>query len=696
MIKLTINDKTIEVKEDKTVLEASLDAGIYIPNLCYHPDLPSVGACRLCIVKIDGIRGFPTSCTTTVRDGMVIQTNTDEIQKLRKNLVWLILTQYPKDIPVNSQLQKVIDWVGVDRPLYYFPQKQQFQIVIDEPLFVRDVNRCILCGRCVRMCQQVREAGVLGFINRGIEATIGTSFNIPITESACRFCGACVEVCPSGALTDKEKYDETTREAVLVPCENSCPANVDVPRYVRLIAEGKYQESLEVIREKAPFPHSLGCVCFHPCETDCRRTHLNDAVSIRNLKRFAAENSTDVWKDKIDVKADTGKKVAVIGAGPAGLTAAWYLRLVGHSITVFEALPKAGGTMRTGIPPYRLPRTILDKEIKDIEDFGVEIKLNSKIESLDELFEEGFDAIFLGLGAVKGTKMRIDGADDPRVLDGMSVLENINLGRKTDIKGRVVVVGGGNVAIDVTRSALRVGARKVDLVYRRSRKEMPAHDAEIEDALKEGVNLNLLVNPIKVNAKEDKLEVECVRMRLGEPDSSGRRRPVPIPDSEFVIDADYLVMAIGQKPDVPEDYKLEMTRWKTIVVENETTFNCSREGVFAAGDVVSGPASVIEAIRDARLAASAIDKYLGGTGEIEQAIAPEEGKESRCKIGRIEKFSYLEREELDVLEDIEKRLKGFDLVEFGFDEEKALAEASRCLRCQFRLTISKVPMPPVK
>ena len=255
MIRLNINGKEIESEPGKTVLEAALQAGIYIPNLCYHPDMPPIASCRLCSVEIDGVKGVHTSCSTTVKEGMVVHTNTERIQELRKSIVWLILSEVGTETAKSSQLKKVVEWIGVKEMLPgYVCHKRNLPVTVDEPLFVRDLNQCILCGRCVEMCQKVRGAGAIGFINRGIKTTVGTGGNLSMKDADCQFCGACVEVCPSGALTDKEKFDENQREKTLLPCKNACPAEIDIPRYVRLIAEERFQDAIEVIREKAPFP----------------------------------------------------------------------------------------------------------------------------------------------------------------------------------------------------------------------------------------------------------------------------------------------------------------------------------------------------------------------------------------------------------------------------------------------------------
>jgi NADPH-dependent glutamate synthase beta subunit-like oxidoreductase/NAD-dependent dihydropyrimidine dehydrogenase PreA subunit len=691
MIKLKIDGKAVEARENETVLSAACGADIYIPHLCYHPDISPIGACRLCLVEIEGVKGFPAACTTRVEEAMVVHTDTPELRRLRKNNVWLILSEYPSERDKDSQLAKVIDWVGTkELRAAYIPHSRALPCISEEPLFIRDMNRCILCARCQRICREVRGVGVIGLINRGTATIVGTNYEVSFKDADCKFCGACVEVCPTGALQDKESFDAKDRERVLLPCENSCPAGIEVWRYVRLIAEKRFQDALEVIRERVPFPHVLGWVCHHPCEEACRRGEVNEPIAIKGLKRFLAEADSGRWRSKVTVAPATGKKVAIIGSGPAGLTAGWFLKRLGHSVTVFEALPQAGGMMRSGIPRFRLPREILDREIKEIENFGVELKVNTKIESLDKLSSQGFQAILLALGAGASKKMALAGADDRRVLDGIGVLADINLGRTIDIKGDVGVVGGGNVALDAARCALRSGARKVTVFYRRTQEEMPAASEEIEEALEEGIEFSFLTLPQRLLNGPDKLKVECVRMKLGAADSSGRRRPIQVAGSKFTVELDKLIMAIGQEPAVPESFNLDIDQRNCLKVDRET-FACSRKGVFAAGDLVTGPASVIEAIQGGRLAAASIDKYLGGQGKIDQRFVPPESEDTW--IGREKGFAYRKRADAPKLSGA-KRVKGFSPVEVGLDEKMALSEADRCLRCQLRLKISPSALPP--
>lgn len=692
-INLTIDNKKITAEAGRTVLQAALANGIYIPNLCYHPSLPPLATCRLCIVKIEGLRGFPTSCSTEAKEGMVVTTDNDELSTIRRRLIWLTLSELPKDQPKDTQLMKVVEYCGVDTILAnYAPKEKDLPVLADEPLFERDMSKCVLCGRCVAICQDVRGVGTLGFVNRGYQSVVGTAFGETFSESECKFCGACVAVCPSGAMMEKTPIDPADPEKVLVPCRYTCPAHIDIPRYLQLAEQGKYQESLEVIRETVPFPHSLGLVCDHPCEEVCRRQDLGGSLAIRDIKRFVAEQDDKSWRAKLNVPADTGKKVAIIGGGPAGLSAAWFLRLKGHQVTVFEALKNCGGMMFSGIPRYRLPLDVLNSEVKEIENIGVKIVRENKVEELDPLFDEGYDAVFLGLGAPIGSSMKIPGDDDPRVTDGIYVLKGVSHGNDMELTGNIGVVGGGNVAMDVARTALRVGADEVNILYRRAREQAPADPEEIEESYNEGVKFNFLVNPIKVTPKPDYLEVTCIRMELGEPDSSGRRRPVPVEGSEFTMNLDKLVVAIGQNHVVPEGFGVDVDKWGSIPVDDDTRMT-SRKGVFAGGDVVTGPASVIKAIQAGRLGAMGIDAYLGGDGTIGRVFV-EERTDAPC-IGHEPGFAEKKRAKRGTLP-VSERLKGFPQVDFCFKEGTALAESSRCLRCQLRLKIAEAPMPPEK
>lgn len=490
-------------------------------------------------------------------------------------------------------------------------------------------------------------------------------------ETQCSGCTTCAKTCPMGVI-----HIRTSGEGILpAPCSQACPAHINVPRYVKYIGEGKPAEALSVIREKIPFPSVCGRVCFHPCETKCQRTQIDQPISIRVLKRWAADHDDRAWKAGSKKAPPSGKKIAIVGAGPAGLTGAFYMAKLGHSVTVFEALPEAGGMMRVGIPDYRLPKDVLRGEIEEIKSVGVEIKTNTRINSLDELFQGGYQAIFLALGAHEGMKLGVEGENTPGVIDCATFLREVALGQKVAIGQRVAVVGGGNAAIDAARVALRVGARQVTMVYRRTKAEMPANPEEITAAEEEGVRIEYLVTPNKVSQKDSALLLECVRNRLGEPDSSGRRRPEPIKGSEFTLTFDTIIAAIGQRPSVPKGFEIATDRGNVIKADSQTLAT-SRPGVFAGGDAQTGPASVIEAIAAGRQAAISIDKYLGGRGEIDEALAP---PPSRAKpLSLTNKAQHrLHPDEIPASD----RVRGFAEAEKPLTEKMALVEARRCLEC---------------
>ncbi len=461
-------------------------------------------------------------------------------------------------------------------------------------------------------------------------------------------------------------------------CRRACPAGIDVPRYIRLIADGKFSEALAVIRERIPFPSVCGRVCFAPCESACHVALISGPVSIRALKRFVAEQA-EVSEEPLPDRS-TGKSVAIVGSGPAGLTAAYHLAKRGHAVTVFEALPEPGGMMRFGIPAYRLPKNILRAEIERIESIGVKIKTNTRVDSLDSLFRDGFSAIFLAIGAQQGVKLGIEGEDNPRVMGCVSFLKHVNLGKEVELGNRVAVIGGSSAAIDAARTALRLGAKEVTIVYRRTRAEMLASPEEIEAALTEGVRTCFLAAPSRIVGRDGEVELECIRTKLGKMDVSGRPRPEPVEGSEFSMSLDTVVVAIGQCALIPKEFNLPIGTENTIQVDPKTLAT-SIEGVFAGGDAVSGPASVIEAIASGRQAAISIDKYLGGDGIIDESLAAYE--ERILPAG----FQPVGERIAPPSLPVDERLSGFHEVESSFSKDMAIREAKRCLRCDLPLIV---------
>lgn len=455
-----------------------------------------------------------------------------------------------------------------------------------------------------------------------------------VIEEKCNDCKECIKVCPVSLWDDSSDrlclrtavdfFNEKTRTFNVVTerpiCEETCPVHLDVRGYVGLIADGKPQEALNLIKEKLPFPGTIGRVCPHPCEEKCNRNLLDSApLCIRDLKRFASDSGTgNNGVEEIKRPETNGKKVAVIGAGPCGLTCAHDLAVLGYSVTVFEASPVAGGMLALGIPKYRLPRDVLNGEIHDITRLGVEIRTGIRIGKdlpLDDLLNQGYDATFIAVGAHVGMSTRMEGEDAQGVVSGVDFLRALNLGEEVKVEDRVAVIGGGNVAMDAARSSLRLGAKEVTILYRRSRAEMPASDEEIDAALEEGIEIEYLVAPAGVVTKNDRVAgIRCIRMELGKPDASGRRRPIPVEGSEFERELDMILPAIGQTPDLSflsDGGSLQATKWGTLVTD-PATLCTSKEGVFAAGDCVTGPGIAIEAIAGGKRAAVSIDSYLKG------------------------------------------------------------------------------------
>lgn len=474
----------------------------------------------------------------------------------------------------------------------------------------------------------------------------------------------------------------------IAPCQNACPADVDVPQYIEFIQRGMYFEAVKSIRKKNPFPSVCGRVCTHPCESRCRRAQLDEAIAIRSLKRFAADyelqNAEAFYFDMEEAeKSKKGKKIAVIGGGPAGLTAAYYLAIWGYDVTMFEASDKPGGMLNYAIPPYRLPNEVLNKEIDIILKAGInlvtEIKVGQDI-MLNEI-RENFDAVFMGIGTQQPVRLQIEGEDAKGVIPALEYLYEINQGRTPETGEKVIVVGGGSTAFDAARSTVRLGAKEVCILYRRSKWDMPALPEEKEHAAEEGIKIYDYIAPVEIIVnQEGRMEgVRCIRMAKGEFDNTARRKPVPIEGSEFIMDANTLLIAIGAQGEVEGFDEIETTKWKTFKV-NPETLETSLDGVFAGGDCIHGPDTVIQSIADGRKAALNIDKYLGGNQiEIEKA---QEQKERRYFSPIIE---HEQKRLVIPLLDPQERKKGFWEIELPFDEYTCQQEALRCLRCDVKL-----------
>lgn len=469
-------------------------------------------------------------------------------------------------------------------------------------------------------------------------------------------------------------------------CETACPLQVDIKGYIALTRESKFDEALRLIKRKLPFPKIMGRICTHPCESKCKRQEVDEAIAIASLKR-AAGDYAKLLEEDLSITKEKGNKVAIIGGGPAGLMAAHDLRKLGYQVTIFEALAILGGMLSVGIPAYRLPREILQEEISVISKLGVNIKLNTKV-GMHAKFSEirkNFDAIFIATGAHIGKKMGIENEDAEDVVNGVEFLRRVNMGEWTKVKERVLIVGGGNVAVDCARSCLRLGFKEVIILYRRSRAEMPAIPKEVEEAEKEGVEIKFLTIPIRVLTKNSKaIGIECLQTRLEELDSNGSKYPIPIESSNFVIESDLIISAIGQQPDLSFLKDEGIFVKDGLLCVDPLTLQTNVPGIFAGGDVVTGPATVIDALAAGRRAAISIDRYLRG----EDLVANRESegpRETRLEVS-IEGINKRPRQTMPTLP-IEKRHWSFEEVEFGFSKEEAKAEAERCLSCECRYCV---------
>ncbi len=542
---------------------------------------------------------------------------------------------------------------------------------------------CLGLGDCVRAC-------------RFDAVYIGEDGYAVVDEDRCVGCGACEVVCPRGIIrvrTPSERllHFNTLKDA-LAPCRQVCPAEIDIPNYIYSVRQGRYDKAVSVIRERNPLLLACGRVCPHPCEDSCRRGIEDEPVSINQLKRFVADyEMAQGERYPVSVAPETGKRVAVVGGGPAGLSCAYFLRRLGHAVTLYEAMPKLGGMLRYGIPEYRLPKAVLDWEIQGILDLGIEARTDTafgKDFDLSSLEQEGYDAVFLGIGAWKDASLRVEGEDLDGCFTGIDFLSGLAGGEKLPVGRVAAVVGGGNTAIDCVRNLIRLGVETVYLVYRRTRGEMPANEVEIEAAEAEGVKFVFLAAPVRVRGdhKGRAGHLEYLKMELGAPDASGRRRPVPIEGSETLIEADTVITAIGQSPDVSfleeargELAGLKTTRWNTVDVD-PVTLQSSLPHVFAAGDAATGPSLVVEAIGGGRGAARSIHRYVLG-----EEVKGERGELGRDMIpGTVfdQVQGVIRRTRADMPElEVAERIDSFVEVDQVLSEDVAVEESLRCLNC---------------
>jgi NADPH-dependent glutamate synthase beta subunit-like oxidoreductase/formate hydrogenlyase subunit 6/NADH:ubiquinone oxidoreductase subunit I/ferredoxin len=582
-IRLEVDGRLIEGFEGQTILEVCRDNGIEIPTLCYEPKLPGFGACRMCVVEVEGEANPPISCSRAAEAGMKVQTQTDELRRLRRTNLELIFS---------------------DHNAYCLP-----------------------------------------------------------------------------------------------PCQNKCPSHIDIPGFLKANAEGSWRESARIFKRTIPFPSILGRVCPAPCEEHCRRDEVDEAIAIRDSHRYAGDQVLRAMTDEgvepplpFEKQAPSGRRVAVIGSGPSGMAAAYYLLLAGHDVTVLERDPAPGGMLRYGIPQYRLPKVeVLEAEYESVTRLGGRIVCDQELGrnvSLDDLQHQGYDAVLLAMGCYDTNKLGIPDEDADGVIDGLEYLRTATLGLPyPGHKGsRVVVVGGGFTAMDCVRTSVRQGASEVTLVYRRDMKDMPA-SSEVHESIEEGVTAIFQAGPTRVlKDKDGKVEgVEFIRMQLGEPDASGRRRPEPAPGTEFTIPCDRVLLAIGQGPDLRwfggGNDGVTSTRQRRIKAD-AVTFATDRPGVFAAGDVRTGAATVVAAIAEGRRASYAVDAYLKGM-DLAAIKTRQQLAEPQPQFLSIVPFTGEVKEPRYRLKSLEAEARNTSYIEYEipYTRDEAVAESTRCLQC---------------
>jgi formate dehydrogenase beta subunit len=747
-LSLTIDGHLVECTAGSTILEAADAAGIYIPRLCHHPNLapnmevtwsdaihqventiygeePGRAAgekahCGLCLVEIEGHTDTKSSCITPAESGLVVRTNSDAITLQRKKALSRLLADHPhacltcaqkegcsrtdcsSNVPVderccvllgNCELEKVSDYIGIadDTPRYVPANRAKTSA---DSLYTRDYNLCIGCLRCVRICQKVQEDDILGAVWKEERSWVGTVRGAGLLEAQCRFCGACVEVCPTGALLDKDGPEPVACDTAL-PCVAHCPAGIDIPRYLAAIAAGHDEEALAVIRARVPFPGILGYSCFHPCEDACRRGEVDKSVAICELKRYVADTVSGHRSDQSIEGSRTGKRVAIVGSGPAGSTAAYYLSRLGHSIDMYDRESKPGGMLRYGIPDYRLPVDVLDRDFDILKTLGVTFHMNHEFGGgnwIGELKSQGFDAILVAIGVSASKSLSIENADLDEIYPALEFLKSAKVSQSPRLEGQVVVIGGGNVAIDAAMTAGRLGADSVHLVCLESREEMPAHEWEIVQAEEEGIEIHPSWGPARFLSTDGRLSGIELQKCVSVFDNRGRFAPQYDAGETKIIPAEAVIVAIGQQADLERvlaGADLPTGPGGTIRVGDDMTFG--GEGVFAAGDITRGPSSVVDAIADGRRVAEAIDRHLGGTGLIG---SDKVDGATDFLVAHITGDQFLMPRHTGAIAEAYERKSGFRTITSTMTEAEARAEARRCLRCYVRQQIKPVRLPP--
>ena len=570
---------------------------------------------------------------------------------------------------------------------------------------------CAACITTPKMSETARHPNITLMLNSEIESInkVGNDFEVDISKKPryviqenCTGCQECEVVCPEVRLDEyncnlagrkvayipfslaNPRIATIDRQDHSAPCINECPGGVKAYGYITLARNGQYEEAMKLHLEDIPFPGSLGRACYSPCQNACTRAGLDTAVDIRKIKRYFADYYYEKYPEApaVEIKNKSGKKIAVIGSGPAGLTAAYHLALKGHTVKIFEAASQAGGMLKLALPEYRAPKDVVDRDVQNVTVLGVEIECNRKIEDLTELKKQGFDLIFVSVGTHKTVEMGVEGSDLKGLVSCLDFLRESNIGKKENLTGKkVMIVGGGNTAIDAARTSMRLGAEKVTVVYRRSRAEMPCFAPEIKEAEEEGVEILLLRNPVKLIGEKGELKkVQLIKMKLEDPDESGRRKSVPIPGSEYLEDVDYMIEAIGLKAETSFFAKdIELNKNGTIRV-NEKTLQTSTPYIFAGGDTVTGATTLIEAAGQGKKAAFYMDKYLSNL-----TMEEYESGDKLPAVDKTEVYKKYGNHKIAAIENgcipVNQRINSFDEVEFGYTETELKASADRCMDC---------------
>ena len=611
----------------------------------------------------------------------------------------------------HAEISSILNWNGiallddrdnkVDLARCYMQELQKISCGVCTPCMIgtsvaSDILEHICNGRAI-LEDLDRLRNQCEWILSSSKCTVGTMGPLAVTELIDNF-----REDFENAIKNKEtipKGDYITK--VTAPCINGCPSKLDIPNWIERVRDGRFEDALESARRNTPLAGILGRTCFHPCQDNCRRANVDEPIQICLIRRFAADNEfySDI-KPKFVIK-DNGIKIAIVGSGPAGLSCAYYLRLMGYKPAIFEALPVLGGMMNVGIPKYRLPKEFLDKEIDYILSTGIDYKLNQRLGTdftIQDLFGQDFKAVFLAVGAHKGQNIGLPGEQDnlKGFYEGVKFLRDVSLGNKIETGRKVIIEGGGNVAIDCCRTAIRLGFEEVIVVYRRAREQMPAAPYEIDTAIQEGVKFEFLTNPVSIIQENGAVKgVKCRKMKLGDPDESGRRSPVEVPGSDFDIECDSFIMAVGQVPDF--DFLKDTPQIKTgkgkIIIADEFTHITDMPGVFAGGDAFTGPISIVDSNRDGKNAARRIDQYIR-TGSFEatddclfEYLLEKIGVYDKKEIIDYTDFPKGNPAAKQVEEDVEMRISNFMEVDKGLTSDDVIYEATRCMRCYFLMLV---------